>query len=102
MLGHLPNTSAESISTALKLYEEVRKARAETLVALAAASGRAMHLGEGKEKEERDRQFAALRAGGGKGAVPDKWADADVQRMIYGFDCMQEAETRAEEAFRKS
>jgi hypothetical protein len=32
---------------------------------------------------------AALRAG--KGPVPDKWADADVQREIYGFDCTKVA-----------
>ena len=77
----------------------MRKERAETLVAMAAASGRAMHLGEGKEKEERDRQFAAIKANGGKGSVPDKWADADVQQMIYGFDCQRVAEKMATEAF---
>ena len=61
-----------------------------------------MHLGEGKEKEERDRQFAALREGNGKGSVPDKWADADIQKMIYGFDCSLEAGNRAEKAFGKA
>lgn len=76
-----------SINKSLRVYERVRKERAETLVALAAASGRALHLGEGAAKEERDRQFAALKEK--KGAVPDKWADADVQRQIYGFDCMK-------------
>lgn len=55
------------------------------MVEKAAASGRAMHLGEGKEKEERDKGFAQIRANGGKGAVPDKGADADVQRMVYGL-----------------
>ena len=100
VLARLPDSSPSSIERALKVYEDVRKDRAETLVAMAAASGRAMHLGEGKEKEERDRQFAAIKANGGKGSVPDKWADADVQRMIYGFDCQRLAETMAEEAFR--
>lgn len=67
----------------------MRKERAETLVALAAASGRSLHLGAGKAKEERDAAFAALKDK--KGSVPDKWADADVQKQIYGFDCMEVA-----------
>jgi salicylate hydroxylase len=92
VLSHLPSSpSPADINKALKLYEQVRKERAETLVDLAAQNGRAMHLGEGKAKEERDRQFAAMKAGKG-GSVPDKWADADVQKMTYGHDCMHVAE----------
>ena len=60
---------------------------------LAAASGRALHLGDGKAKEERDRQFAESKTG--KGPVPDRWADADVQRQIYGHDCAKVAEELA-------
>ncbi|KAL4906651.1 hypothetical protein BDW74DRAFT_176966 [Aspergillus multicolor] len=97
VLSRLPSTDSESINKALKVYEMVRKERAYALVELAAASGRALHLGEGAAKEERDKQFAALRAG--KGPVPDKWADADVQREIYGFDCVKEAEGRFDEYF---
>lgn len=91
VLSHLPSGATPGdINKALKLYEKVRKERAETLVELAAASGRTLHLGAGEAKEERDKQFAALKEG--KGPVPDKWADADVQKMVYGFDCMQVAE----------
>lgn len=94
VLSHLPSGAIpDDINKALRLYEEVRKERAETLVELAAQSGRNMHLGEGEAKKERDRQFAALKAG--KGPVPDKWADADVQKMVYGVDCMKIAEERA-------
>lgn len=80
----------ETIHKALKIYEKVRKERAEALVELAAENGRNMHLGAGKAKEERDKIFAALKSG--KGPVPDKWADADVQRMIYGVDVVEDAE----------
>lgn len=97
VLSRLPDTTPESINKALRVYEKVRKARAEALVNLAAASGRALHLGEGAAKEERDRQFAALKQG--KGPVPDKWADADVQREIYGFDCIKVAEDNFDEYF---
>jgi salicylate hydroxylase len=97
VLSKLPDTEPESIYKALKVYEEVRRERAYTLVEIAAASGRALHLGEGKAKEERDKQFAALKAG--KGPVPDKWADADIQRTIYGVDVMKEAEENFENLF---
>jgi len=85
----------ETINKALKIYERVRKGRAEALVELAAENGRSMHLGAGKAKEERDKIFAALKTG--KGPVPDKWADADVQKMIYGVDVVQEAEKACKE-----
>jgi len=90
VLSRMPDSSPESISKAFRVYEEVRKQRAETLVAMAAANGKAMQLGDGAAQAERDKQFAALR--NGKGPVPDKWADPDVQRLIYGFDCMKVAE----------
>ncbi|OOF94635.1 hypothetical protein ASPCADRAFT_208298 [Aspergillus carbonarius ITEM 5010] len=97
VLSKLPDTSPASINKALKVYEKVRKDRAYALVELAAASGRALHLGDGAAKEERDRQFAALRQG--KGPVPDKWADADVQREIYGVDTTKIARERFDELF---
>lgn len=97
VLHKMPNQEPETISKALKVYEEVRKERAVTLVNLAAASGRALHLGEGKAKEDRDKQFEALKQG--KGAVPDKWADMDVQKMIYGHDCVMVAEDEFEKLF---
>lgn len=91
----LADRKADTIHKALKIYEKVRKTRAETLVELAAQNGREMHLGAGKAKEARDKLFAALKTG--KGPVPDKWADADVQKMIYGFDCVKEAEKACQE-----
>ncbi|PVI05022.1 monooxygenase [Periconia macrospinosa] len=88
--SRIADASPKTIHRALKIYESVRKERAEALVELAAENGRQMHLGSGKAKEERDKVFAALKSG--KGPVPDKWADADVQRMIYGLDVVKEAE----------
>lgn len=98
VLSKLPDTSPESINKALKAYEKVRKERAELLVDLAAQSGRTLHLGEGEAKKERDALFAKAKEGG---AVPDKWADADIQKMIYGHDCMRVAEEEFEGLFAK-
>ena len=102
VLGRLPDTSPKSINKALRVYETVRKERAETLVELAAASARGLHLGDDNEeaKKKRDAEFAALK--GGQGPVPDKWADAEVQKMIYSFDCDQEAIAAFDEAFGKA
>lgn len=100
VLSRLPDTAPESINKALRVYEVIRKERAETLVALAASSGRSMHLGDGAAKEDRDKQFAKLRESG-KGEVPDKWADANVQKQIYGHDCMKVAEETFAEEYAK-
>jgi salicylate hydroxylase len=77
-----------AIGKALKVYELLRRDHTYALVDLAAFSGRTLHLGEGKAKEERDRHFADHR---NKGSVPDKWASPDVQKMIYSNDCVQQA-----------
>lgn len=99
VLKLVPDGSAKSINKALEVYESVRKQRAETLVGLAAASGKAMHLDEGEAQKERDRQFAALK--NGTGPVPDKWADADVQKIVYGFDCVKVAAESFPDRFAK-
>lgn len=101
VLARIPDAEVapEGINKALRVYERVRKERAETLVEMAAASGRALHLGDGAAKEERDRLFRESKEKGGQ--VPDKWADRDVQKMIYGFDCMKVARDVFDEEFSK-
>ncbi|KAG8631619.1 hypothetical protein KVT40_000759 [Elsinoe batatas] len=93
VLAKLPDTSEDSINRALKVYELVRKDRAYMLVNLAAASGKELHLGSGEAQKERDAAFKA----GGKN--PDKWADADVQKEVYGHDCMAVARDSFEKLF---
>lgn len=87
----------DALARALKVYELLRKDRTSDLVEMAAFSGRTLHLGEGKAKEERDRQFAEAREKGG--AVPDKWVSPDVQKMIYSHDCVAEARDKFAELF---
>ena len=101
VLGRLPDASPKSINKALRVYETVRKERAETLIKLAAASARGLHLGDDNEeaRKKRDVEFAALKQG--RGPVPDKWADAEVQKMIYNFDCDKEAIAAFDRAFEK-
>ncbi|KAL2158992.1 hypothetical protein VTH06DRAFT_3023 [Thermothelomyces fergusii] len=86
----------EAVAKALKVYELLRKPHCTALVDLATQAGRILHLGEGKAREERDRQF---RLNGKNGSVPDKWASPDVQKMIYSHDWVREAANRFDELF---
>ncbi|KAI0387693.1 FAD/NAD(P)-binding domain-containing protein [Hypomontagnella monticulosa] len=87
----------EALSKALKVYELLRKDHTSILVDLAASSARTLHLGEGKAKEERDRQFAMAKEKGTP--IPDKWASPEVQHMIYSYDCVKEAQEKFEELY---
>ncbi|KAH8898858.1 FAD/NAD(P)-binding domain-containing protein [Thozetella sp. PMI_491] len=89
VLAKAPATDAATLNKCLRVYELLRKERTSYLVDLAAMSGRALHLGDGAAKEERDKQFAQAKANGGK--VPDKWASPEVQEYIYSHDCMKVA-----------
>ncbi|KAL2023423.1 hypothetical protein VTK56DRAFT_2780 [Thermocarpiscus australiensis] len=87
---------AATVTKALKVYELLRKPHCTALVDLATYSGRILHLGEGKAREERDREF---RQNGKTGSVPDKWASPDVQRMIYSCDWIKEANDKFDQLF---
>ncbi|CAN8102938.1 unnamed protein product [Discula destructiva] len=97
VLSCAPDAQPATIARALKTYELLRKERCTALVDMAAYSGRQLHLGDGAAKEERDRQFREHKEG--KGAIPDKWASPDVQKMIYEHDCVRDAAERFEEVF---
>ena len=99
VLSRSPGQDPDSVNKSLRVYEHIRKERAYTLVDLAAASSKTLHLGEGAAKEERDKQFEALKQN--KGAVPDKWADSEVQKMIYSHDCRQVAVDSFDELYAK-
>ncbi|KAK7743266.1 hypothetical protein SLS53_004351 [Cytospora paraplurivora] len=91
-LAKSPDSSSESIAKSLKVYERLRKERAEALVAMAAANGKEMQLGDGAAAAERDAAFKAFRESGGQGKVPDKTADKRVLSFIYAWDATKEAE----------
>ncbi|TQN74803.1 FAD-dependent monooxygenase OpS4 [Colletotrichum shisoi] len=85
VLARAPDTDPGTLRRCLKAYELSRRDWTSQLVNMAFLSGKQLHLGEGKAKEERDRLFAEHKSAG---AVPDKWASPDVQRMIYTNDCV--------------
>lgn len=88
-LAKTPDSSPESIVKSLKVYEVLRKERAEACVAMAAANGKEMQLGDGAAAAERDAAFKAFKETG-KGKVPDKAADKGVLSFIYEWDASKE------------
>ncbi|KAI1011272.1 hypothetical protein LB504_002293 [Fusarium proliferatum] len=96
VLSLAPDTRPETIAKCLKVYEQSRKEWTSNLVEMAYLSGRTLHLGEGKAKEERDRMFKEHKT---SGSVPDKWTSPDVQKMIYTNDCVAKVRFEFETAF---
>ncbi|KAF5237811.1 hypothetical protein FAUST_5860 [Fusarium austroamericanum] len=91
-----PDTKPETIAKCLKVYEQSRKEWTSSLVEMAYLSGRTLHLGEGKSKEERDRMFKEHKL---SGSVPDKWTSPDVQKKIYSNNCVAKVRDEFETLF---
>ncbi|ROW05805.1 hypothetical protein VMCG_05128 [Cytospora schulzeri] len=89
-LARSPDSTRTSITKSLKVYEILRKERAEALVAMAAANGKEMQLGDGFTAAERDAAFKAFRESGGHGKLPDQAADKEVLSFIYEWDASKE------------
>ncbi|KAJ7909602.1 salicylate hydroxylase [Mycena leptocephala] len=94
VLGKLADKN--DVHTGLLVYERLRKARTEHLVEEAAASGRALHLTDPEAQAARDEAFRQVKHGG---ANPDKAVDRAVQDLVYGHDCVRNAEEHFEEYF---
>lgn len=75
---------ADDVSTAIKVYENVRKERAERVQNSASITRNALHLPDGEEQRKRDEAIK------GKGRNPDLWADKDFQEFMWGVDVMKE------------
>ncbi|KAJ7832752.1 salicylate hydroxylase [Mycena olivaceomarginata] len=77
----------------LAFPQRLRKTRAESLVAEAAASGRVLLSADRATQAARDAAFRHVKEGGPN---PDKWVDGKVTDYVYGFDCVADAEARYE------
>jgi len=75
----------------------LRKPRTDWAVLTAAANGKRLHLGHGADRAARDAAFRATDAQGG--VSPDKAIDKETQTVLYGFDCVKDAEERFERLF---
>ncbi|KAJ7114021.1 hypothetical protein C8R44DRAFT_630491 [Mycena epipterygia] len=89
-------TDKKDLNAGLLVYERLRKARAESIVDEAAASGRALLLADPEAQAARDEAFHHVQHGGPN---PDKWVDRAVTDYLYGFNCVKDAEARYGEYF---
>ncbi|KAE8167616.1 hypothetical protein BDV40DRAFT_312063 [Aspergillus tamarii] len=80
--------SRHAIPEALRVYELSRKPRTEAIQQSGMANRTILHLPDGPEQEARDEQFLASMS---SAANPDKWADAETQKLLQ-----HEASTYAE------
>ncbi|KAF7176004.1 hypothetical protein CNMCM7691_000855 [Aspergillus felis] len=84
-LGVLLSTisSRSEIPSALAAYEKSRKHRAETVQQSGTVNRATLHLPDGPEQQARDDQFRASMNGASN---PDKWADLETQKFLWGWD----------------
>lgn len=78
----------DDVDCALKVYELVRKERAERIQNSAAETRKALHLPDGEEQRKRDAAISASKEKGGHN--PDLWADREWQDFMWGTDVMKE------------
>lgn len=77
-------TTRDQIPLALQAYEKSRKTRAETVQQSGTENRITLHFPDGPEQEARDAQFRASTSSTAKN--PDRWADRETQRFLWGWD----------------
>lgn len=80
-------SSRHEIPHALKVYEQSRKQRAETVQASGSENRITLHLPDGPEQLARDAQFLESASG----SNPDKWSDRETQQFLWGWDAEKAA-----------
>lgn len=76
----------QQITRLLQFYEDVRKSRAEVIVAGATDTRHYYHLADGPEQSMRDEELAKLADDGWDGPCSFNWGDAVYQRELLAFD----------------
>ncbi|EUC42426.1 hypothetical protein COCMIDRAFT_103593 [Bipolaris oryzae ATCC 44560] len=81
-----------NVQLALRVYETVRKERAEKIAASASDTSKSLHLPDGPEQEKRDRAIlgSGQKERAGKSQVADKWQDQQWQDYMWGVDVMHQ------------
>lgn len=80
----------EQLARLLRLYQDLRKSRAEILVTGATDTRHYYHLSDGAEQESRDKALASLAATNWEGSCEFNWGDAEFQRNLLSFDVMSQ------------
>ncbi|KAJ5955416.1 hypothetical protein N7501_009695 [Penicillium viridicatum] len=91
ILGHL--RSKDQLPKALKMYENLRKARGDAIVKETFKQRDSFHMADGPEQEARDKIFLSqLGESKIQGPFPSKWTCPQVQPWLYGYDAFKVVE----------
>ncbi|KAI1340738.1 hypothetical protein F5Y15DRAFT_377793 [Xylariaceae sp. FL0016] len=90
LLGHIQ--TREQLPQALKIYEELRKARGEAIVKEAFKQRQAFHMRNGPQQEARDAIFLSQLGKELQGPFPSRWSCPEVQPWLYGYDAYLEVQ----------
>ncbi|KAI1357661.1 putative monooxygenase [Xylaria arbuscula] len=90
-------TSPDHIAPTLKLYENVRKARGDSIAKEALNQRTSFHLEDGPIQEQRDRIFLDCLGKEPRAPFPSRWTCPKIQAWLYGYDALAEAD-RASQA----
>jgi salicylate hydroxylase len=87
-----PELKNSYLSSLFKLYQDIRKQRAEINVAGAVWTRHYYHLPDGEEQRQRDEELAGLPATEWQGKCSFNWGDAEYQQSLFGYDVFVDAE----------
>jgi salicylate hydroxylase len=90
LLGHMQTRS--QLPQALRMYQQLRKARGEAIVRETFEQRKSFHMPDGPAQQARDQIFLSQLGKPLKGAFPSRWTCPEVQPWLYGYDAFEEVE----------
>lgn len=98
LFSNSPAFSKDSIPDLLKLYQDIRKERATSVVNLANSNRDLYQMDDGPEQERRDKLFREHDWRDSEKEFEWRYGDLGFLKGMYGFDALQSAD----EGFAKS
>lgn len=84
--------SKKQLPDALKLYEQLRKKRGETIVKETFAQRHDFHMEDGPEQQARDELMTSTLGKQIDCKFPSRWQCPIVQPWLYGYDAKEEVD----------
>ncbi|KAI1272188.1 hypothetical protein F5Y07DRAFT_380438 [Xylaria sp. FL0933] len=82
----------EQLPKALRMYQELRKARGDAIAKETFKQRDSFHMHNGPEQEARDELFLSQLGKEPKAPFPSRWTCPQVQPWLYGYDAYREVE----------
>ncbi|KAI0532300.1 hypothetical protein GGR58DRAFT_188376 [Xylaria digitata] len=82
----------EQLPKALRMYQELRKARGDLIVKETFKQRDSFHMRDGPDQEARDKLFLSQLGKEPQAPFPSRWTCPKVQPWLYGYDAYQEVQ----------